>query len=1074
MNNESFFAQSRLPTLLGALVALAVGIAVLLGWMLDLALLKSLLPGAVHMKANAALGFLVTGVVLLLHCAPRGREWPRLALALSLALAVLAGATLLQYLSGHDFGIDELLFRDRALVHNTIPGRMSPFTAWALLMLAACLAVRGVRGWGWLGLLCTAQVALIGAVAVVGYALDARELVTEAWMPAVAPNTALAFTVLGGCLLAGGFRAAPHPGDEYRDFSGVERRLVVALWSMVVVLVLSSAYAYRTNMGYVRAAHLVAQTQEVRLGLARLDGCIDRLEAVQRHYMLVGDLSYRAQYKSGLASCADGVHKIVGLVADNPAQGLRAAKLHALVFDRLQAFEEITDILEFQGFQKARETLVNWRGPRLTREIERMVAEMDEAERGLLTVREMAEEQGRTTMLVSLLVTLALAVLIFAGLIRATRKALRRSVAARAQSRQRQALLSALINSIPDVISYKDRNGVYLGCNEAYAAMLGVTATEVIGRTAHEVFPREQAEAIWEQDQRVLGGMEERSFEEWFTYPDGHRELMHLKRNLLRGEDGRVTGMLAIGRDITERKKAEEEIRQAKELAEGATRMKSDFLANMSHEIRTPMTGVLGMLDVLAADKLTPVQQRYVERIRASGRHLLNVINDILDFSKLETGKLELERIDFSMPELFDRLEPMTRHLAVERGLHLAFELEPDVPAVVRGDPTRLTQVLLNLVSNGLKFTDRGSVTVRTSQVRGDDAPGMRLRFEVSDTGMGIEAGTLSQLFAPFVQADSSTARRYGGSGLGLAICKRLVEAMGGSIGATSEPGAGSRFFFDLPLELGEARAVVRRGAAAAAPPQPRRILVAEDVEMNRDILQAMLGKQGHALVFATNGAEAVEKVQQDVFDLVLMDVQMPVMDGVEATRRIRRLQGPARGVPIVGLTANVMARDRDAYLEAGMDGCLGKPIDWDELSAAIGRHGEPPRPATVAEPAGVLVDVQVLADLGRVVGDYEVKSLVRLGIAAYRDYCAGMGTAAGAADLRSGAHKLKGSAGTLGLLAISAAAVRIESAVAKGLEGAPLVRDLERTIEATRLELVRLGIIQKNDGSPASPTLAT
>ena len=377
------------------------------------------------------------------------------------------------------------------------------------------------------------------------------------------------------------------------------------------------------------------------------------------------------------------------------------------------------------------------------------------------------------------------------------------------------------------------------------------------------------------------------------------------------------------------------ELRVAKEVAEQASAAKDDFLATISHEIRTPMTGVLGMADLLAAEPLSTDQRRFVEAIRSSGRHLLDIINDVLDFSRIETGKLELEHIDFSIPKVVEEVRSLLAPQAVERGLDLTFKLDERSPPVVKGDPTRLRQVLINFVGNGLKFTNRGGVGVSVSSIEEGDGK-VRFRFEVRDSGIGIPKEKQAELFRPFAQADSSTTRQYGGSGLGLAISKRLVEAMGGTLGVDSPPSVGSRFWFEVVFEVGDAILSAEGPELDPATVSSRRILLVEDVELNRQLVQHMLSSHGHEVVCAQEGAEAVDLVARERFDVVLMDVQMPVMDGVEATRRIRNMDGPAREVPIIGLTANVMASEQERYLAAGMNACLTKPIDWTELATAV------------------------------------------------------------------------------------------------------------------------------------------
>jgi CheY-like chemotaxis protein len=483
----------------------------------------------------------------------------------------------------------------------------------------------------------------------------------------------------------------------------------------------------------------------------------------------------------------------------------------------------------------------------------------------------------------------------------------------------------------------------------------------------------------------------------------------------------------------------------------------------MSHEIRTPMTGVLGMVDLLAAESLTVRQRQFVDAMRASGRHLLNVINDILDYSRIEAGRLELEQIDFPLSGLLECVRSLLHPLALERGIELRIEAPPAALPVVVGDPTRLQQVLLNLGSNAIKFTAQGRVTVRL-RAQPQDARTVLLRFEVQDTGTGIPREALEQLFTPFTQADASIPRQYGGSGLGLAISKRIADAMGGTLQATSTPGLGSVFTLELALPVGTSQAAAARPAPAPSATGPLRILVAEDNQINRDILQAALAARGHQLQFARDGLEALQLVQRQPFDLVLMDVQMPGLDGLEATRCIRRLAAPLCDIPVIALTANVLASEQERCLRAGMNDCLTKPIEWERLFAAIGRFGATTQPAPAARaPDGgsaTWVDEGRLTVLQGITTPEHLRQLLASALDATLSARRRMTQASDLLAVLAEAHNLKGSCGTLGLVLIAETAARIEQAARDGRRDDERLAWLGEQVEETRRALAERDLL--------------
>ncbi|MBX3488663.1 ATP-binding protein [Parvibaculum sp.] len=401
-------------------------------------------------------------------------------------------------------------------------------------------------------------------------------------------------------------------------------------------------------------------------------------------------------------------------------------------------------------------------------------------------------------------------------------------------------------------------------------------------------------------------------------------------------------GWVAVGADVTALRERERELKKARKQAEAANEAKSAFLANISHEIRTPLNGILGMAQHMAAGDLTAEQKDQIDTILDSGKTLMAILNDVLDLSKIEAGKFDISPIDNDLGHLLHRVEKLFAPRAAEKGIGLTLSINPDMVSFLRFDPVRVRQCVSNLISNAIKFTEKGTVTISAATVpAGDD--GFEVRISIADTGMGMSAQTLDKLFAPFTQAETSTARRFGGTGLGLSISRKLARLMDGDVTATSEEGKGSTFTFTFRAHIGrrvseapENADVDQTGGARWA--DGMSVLLVDDHALNRKVARLFLEPLGIAITEVENGADAIRELQTRVFDLVLLDMHMPVMNGEETLRHIRSHDAAFRDVPVIALTADSLGRDNTRYDKMGADGYVGKPIDHRELIVEIGR----------------------------------------------------------------------------------------------------------------------------------------
>ena len=636
-----------------------------------------------------------------------------------------------------------------------------------------------------------------------------------------------------------------------------------------------------------------------------------------------------------------------------------------------------------------------------------------------------------------------------------------------------------------------DTPAVY--CNPAFLELTGYPAAELLGRSLSLLRGPDTDPGTAGIVNRALAEGTPAAVEILNYRKDGTPFWNALSIRPVRGVDGTVRWLVGSSIDITRQQRSEQELRDAQDqltqlaaetfalaedldrareeadaariAAENASRAKSRFLAMMSHELRTPMTAVLGMGDLLMSTPLSDQQKGFVQTLRSSADTLLAILNDILDFSKIEAGQLELEEIDFSLERLIEDVVQLFQVRAAAKGLHLSASVADGTPAHVRGDPTRLRQVLFNLVSNAIKFTERGSVEICVWRALTDDEADVLLRFEVTDTGIGMTPEQQGRLFDAFVQADVSTSRKYGGTGLGLAICKHLVHAMDGDIAVASKPGDGSTFRVSVHARPAQTAPHPAPDPAvpAAAPTASLHILLAEDNDINRMLISTMLTRMGHRVDSVGDGRAVLAALQGRAYDLLLLDMEMPILDGGATARAIRRSAGPVAQMPIIGISADALPEHRDHHMAAGLDAYMTKPVEWDALGALmldLAARPRTPRPIPAAAPAGTdgfhrvpLLDRVKLSELRLALGAESLKGMLRLmPETALRELSAIRAAFQGERphDLRQAAHTLSGLAANFGAPRLAAVARALDEQHADPESVAGLLPLLEAVVADT------------------------
>ncbi|WP_136810073.1 ATP-binding protein [Desulfosediminicola flagellatus] len=508
--------------------------------------------------------------------------------------------------------------------------------------------------------------------------------------------------------------------------------------------------------------------------------------------------------------------------------------------------------------------------------------------------------------------------------------------------------LYSLLRSIPDLIWLKDPNGVFLTCNSTFEKFFGAQESEIVGKTDYDFVSEELADFFRANDLKAMKSDKPSINEEWLTFSeDGYRGLFETIKTPMRDRDGRLIGVLGIARDITDRKRTEAQLIEMKDKAETASKVKSEFLANMSHEIRTPLNGALAMLQLLQTTSLSGQQSEYLQAVKTSLHRLNRLLADILDIARIEAGKLKIESAEFQVKNLEKAILELFNQAAKARGNTLEFVWSGKFPEIIIGDEARLRQILFNLVGNAVKFTEDGRITIEVSFWPCSDSSRIYMHIAVSDTGIGITDEQINDVVEPFVQAEEKYTRRFQGVGLGLSIVRKLVHLMHGELAIDNGNKAGTVMYISLPFTVtAKGHIEARQASESVATEQIRnlKILLAEDEGISSFAAKMLLEKSGHAVTCVQNGLEVIQLLSTEDFDLIFMDIQMPLMDGVEATRKIRSSKelGRKSEIPIIAMTAYSMIGDRENFLAAGMNDYVAKPISMKEINEVLVRLQTP------------------------------------------------------------------------------------------------------------------------------------
>tara|TARA_B110001454_G_scaffold83721_1_gene80536 strand:- start:16353 stop:18545 length:2193 start_codon:yes stop_codon:yes gene_type:complete len=678
-------------------------------------------------------------------------------------------------------------------------------------------------------------------------------------------------------------------------------------------------------------------TLEVRSEIEKLSTAYVTAQNNIRGYHISEQQYYLDKYNSAKKALKNGVGHLRILTKDNPNQQKNIDKLAPTIQEKMTNWEKSFGLRKKLGFDVIRNLARSHEVKALDEAFHSTIDALIDEENRLLAQRiESTFNQARKTQLVVGISGILACILIVLAAFLVYRDSRRRELA--------EDNVDRFFTLSLDLLCISGMDGFFKRLSPSFAEVLGYSLQELYTTPILNLIHPDDVEKTSQEIVKQMNGNKVLAFENRFRCKNGDYRIFSWKSVPV----GNL--MYAVARDVTNQKQYESDLLEARESAQKATIAKSSFLANMSHEIRTPLNGVVGMTDILARTSLNAEQRKFVDAIKTSSTSLLRIVNEILDFSKIEAGQVHMEIVDFELGHLIEEHISMAGVLALKNDIHLETQIDSNIPPVLRGDSTKISQILSNFINNAIKFTKKGHIVIAAKQLERTPTH-CKVKISVKDTGIGIDPNQINSLFQPFVQADSSTARRFGGTGLGLSICKRFTEVMKGQIGVDTELGKGSMFWVILDLEVSELKSLngyaipkPKEGLSKANTGQQQieyrkniRILIAEDNRMNQLIIMNMMGILGYSATLAENGEDAIKLYSESKYDLILMDQHMPVMDGAQACTEIRRREaGKNHRIPIIAFTATVIQDEQKSQFKDLMDDFLLKPVSLEVLEAML------------------------------------------------------------------------------------------------------------------------------------------